>query len=174
MTPYLSCVRVFAKAITFMAYFFALLTNTAHGHGINANNTEPASYDECTELACLKWENRIVITSQKPSLASTETSLMAQQEALLERKLLIFAVNRETNTVYLYKAKRSSEASKAKMEASWYLVNSKLAKELRERIGDLHTVLIGLDGQSKVSYEGLRFNEIYRDIDGMPMRIFGG
>jgi hypothetical protein len=52
------------------------------------------------------------------------------------------------------------------------LFNSLSAQQLalEERLLTYHTVLIGLDGGSKASYESLVLSEIFRDIDGMPMR----
>lgn len=101
------------------------------------------------------WESRIVITltNQGQTLSDLRTELMENKDAIAERKLIVYVIY--TNKVWAFPYGQD---------------NNSTVTELAARLGTANSLLIGLDGGNKQIYSQFSLSDVFRDIDGMPMR----
>lgn len=108
------------------------------------------------QLSQYYWENRVLITtvSSEQALASLAERLKKIWPEFEERKLIVFAIFNDR----IYQLRPQSFPAKQNLQ------------ELTRRLNNKHTLLIGLDGQSKAIYDSFDSQQIFADIDAMPMR----
>ncbi len=104
----------------------------------------------------LRWQHRIVVTTaESDSKADALRNQLVQSADQLAERRLIVVINTPDGTTVL--------------PAMVTLVPEQTLA-LRQRQGRHHTVLIGLDGQTKQIYSRFQLDRVFGDIDSMPMR----
>jgi 2-keto-3-deoxy-galactonokinase len=110
-------------------------------------------------LNSFAWEYRILLIDASDSKSNTAlvSSLRVHKKGIEDRKL----------KVILYTSSAASDA------ISGALIELDLV-ELKRRLENKQSILIGLDGGTKSFYDidasGIDFKQVFADIDGMPMR----
>lgn len=124
--------------------------NTREHHKVN--NTIGLDY--------YRWQNRLVLTTvnSDEELRALQKMLRAYLPEYDERKLAIFAVVPNNAVVEV----KDTGVSPAPLDLTL------IVKRMQNR----HTLLIGLDGGNKSAYEQFDQQQIFADIDAMPMRRF--
>lgn len=107
----------------------------------------------------LRWERRILLihVNSQQIFESIQTTLNTQIEALNERRLSVFIVYSSELAVI---PARSRLSYKDDIDTTQVIA----------RIDNHFAILIGLDGGDKASYQSFSLSEVFKDIDGMPMR----
>jgi hypothetical protein len=109
----------------------------------------------------LKWEYRVLLISKQGDDTLLKSHLTQNAKELNERRLLVFIISE--NTTGSFQLNNSDRIA----------INIDTAT-LTKRIGDKQAILIGLDGGTKSFYEfehgSIDLNQVFADIDGMPMR----
>lgn len=114
---------------------------------------------ELSSLNELRWKYRLILIRSE-SQAQTDkliSKLESKQEELVDRRLVVFIVQSKQ-----VRAWTGGQALAALQDS--------VSRDILTKLADYNAILIGLDGGGKASYDGLMLNEIFRDIDGMPMR----
>jgi 2-keto-3-deoxy-galactonokinase len=110
-------------------------------------------------LNSFAWEYRILLIDASDSKSNTAlvSSLRVHKKGIEDRKL----------KVILYTSSAASDA------ISGALIELDLV-ELKRRLENKQSILIGLDGGTKSFYDidasGIDIKQVFADIDGMPMR----
>jgi hypothetical protein len=120
------------------------------------SKTEAAELSSLNEL---RWKYRLILIRSE-SQAQTDKlifELESKQDELVDRKLVVFIVQSKQVRVLMGGQPLAA-------------LQDPISRDILTRLADYQAILIGLDGGVKASYDGLRLNEIFRDIDGMPMR----
>ena len=145
------------SAAVCLALFLSLMLFGRATHAtqvrIKSENTELRSLDE------LRWQYRLVLINSESQAHTNKllAELASQQAELVERKLVVFIM--QSTQVQVWTGGQPVA-----------LIQDSIQDDIEARLAGYSAILIGLDGGSKVSYEGLLLNDIFRDIDGMPMR----
>ena len=109
---------------------------------------------DINNLSDLKWKYRPLIISS-PNIS---TQLTISNKQLIERNIAV--INIKNNISYLNN-----------MPMSHAFLNS-VNKKIDSLNKNIKIILIGLDGNIKKKYsEDININQIFQDIDSMPMRI---
>ena len=118
--------------------------------------------ENAVDLNQYTWKNRLLFvfapTREEPSFEAIHDSLMEQQEAVVDRDLVVFE---------LLESESSTRDGESLDPAS--------ARQLRERFGvpagEFSVVLVGKDGGVKLDRQDpISLDEIFSLIDSMPMR----
>lgn len=123
--------------------------------GLSTLTTNVSSMQD-DPLSQFHWENRVVITTinSEQTLKGLEKQLKQIWPEFEERKLVVFAIY-------------NAQAFQLNPQASPSQQN---VQEASRRLNNRHTLLIGLDGGSKAVYDSFDSQQIFADIDAMPMR----
>ena len=142
-----SCLAVLLSAMLFSPEAKAL-------HSLSQTATA-----ELSSLNDLRWQYRLILVNSESQAKTDEmiSELDFKRLELVDRKLIVFIL--QPNKVRLWTG--------GQLVAT---LQDSIMQDIKARLVDYNTVLIGLDGGGKASYAGLLLNEIFRDIDGMPMR----
>lgn len=142
-----TCLAVLLSVLVFSSETKALKSRSQTG------TTELSSLNE------LRWQYRLLLVNSDSHAQTDEllSELDSKQLALVDRKLVVFIL--QSNKVRMWTGGQFIGA-----------LQGSIVQDIKVRLADYHTILIGLDGGGKASYDGLLLNEIFRDIDGMPMR----
>lgn len=134
----------------------------AFGLQWSATHANSEDLEQLQNLKQLTWRYRIVLVNydSQPSVAELKRQLKdqlkAQKAAVNERKLL-FITLQDTKVINALSGKQLALSQ----------------QELSGRLQHKDIILIGLDGQTKAFYDMKKqfpLQEIFADIDGMPMR----
>lgn len=136
-----------------MKSVYLLISTIIISLGLTLNKANSA---EVNKLSHYYWEHRVIITSaaSKAELTSLENQLKVVWPEIKDRELVVFAIFNSN----IYQLMPQVSNSKQSLE------------EAERRLNKRHTVLIGLDGGSKVVYDNFNSKQIFADIDAMPMR----
>jgi hypothetical protein len=123
--------------------------------GIVSTGTASAAGDApLTELASLRWQQRIIVVDGR--IPDAVDRLRAAQQAIAGRDIVWFVVHRD------------------RVQSNYPgPVDDELGRQLQERYvsrPDASVFLIGKDGGLKVSDDRLDLSELFARIDAMPMR----
>lgn len=120
------------------------------GQPVSANDTAVL-----TDLADLKWMNRLIIVNQVANEEEAIRLLQAHQEGIDERHILWFIMGKN-DTVTNYQGKLANKfAIRARQQ---YAFNPK------------EVILIGKDGEIKSRLTRMDLTALFNQIDAMPMR----
>ena len=121
-----------------------------------------AEGDDALDLNQYRWKNRLLFVfaphNSHPSLIDLKNDLLAQEEEVLDRDLIVFEIL-ENGPSYMGKDR----------------LNNQMAEHIRQKFdsgrGRLTVVLVGKDGGVKMRRNGpIQLDEIFSLIDAMPMR----
>ena len=117
------------------------------------------------DLSKHQWKNRILVVvfenADQENYLEQIRNLKANQEGLIERKLVIYQVR---NQQYKIGLEDHTEWKK--------ITNDDFHKMTKELTTDLSVILLGLDGGIKRQESSIfSTNELFRIIDSMPMRM---
>ena len=113
-------------------------------------------------LSQQRWHSRVVIFKTTQAEINAKAALLSQNSAaLIDRKLLVFAVSDNKTLVFNQHGDKQGEFSETTLVS---------LQEATSRLRNQNCTLIGLDGGTKQVYEDLALTQIFADIDGMPMR----
>jgi len=99
------------------------------------------------------WEKRLLLVDQSLTSEKLIANLSKFEDEIQARRLIIFILDQKT-----VKAWNSDKAY------------SELTDEVSNRLNNSAALLIGLDGGNKRTYKSLLIQEVFADIDIMPMR----
>lgn len=136
-----------------MKSVYLLISTIIISLGLTLNKANSA---EVNKLSHYYWEHRVIITSaaSKAELISLENQLKVVWPEIKDRELVVFAIFNSN----IYQLMPQVSNAKQSLE------------EAERRLNKRHTLLIGLDGGSKVVYDNFNSKQIFADIDAMPMR----
>ncbi|MEM6806630.1 MAG: DUF4174 domain-containing protein [Bacteroidota bacterium] len=114
------------------------------------------------DFSSYRWENRLILlfadAEDNQELQQQLSEFLEDQQALAERKLLIFFIGEEESHMIFPQSKKLSHQSDR-----W--------KQFRQRKAPFELQLLGLDGGRKLRKQSfVSRSELYALIDGMPMR----
>jgi len=119
------------------------------------------------------WHNRVLIINPKNQMSATALTKQFETHAyqMWERKLIALLLVDDTVIELRFNEEGMVAASSPSNSSS----NNKYSElELRKRLSGKQSILIGLDGGTKSVYdlnnEQLDIQQLFADIDGMPMR----
>lgn len=115
--------------------------------------------DNLKELSQLRWENRVVVVFAEQENDQVLSMLNQQVEGLNDRDIIWFVVN--NNNIQSNYNREISGAFIASLQSLRSIGHEEKTQE---------AILIGKDGGVKNRSKELDFNDLYRLIDGMPMR----
>lgn len=104
-------------------------------------------------LSDYTWEKRLLLVDQSLTSEKLIANLSKFKDEIQARRLMIFILDQKT-----VKAWNSDKAY------------SELTDEVSTRLNNSAALLIGLDGGNKRTYKSLLIQEVFADIDIMPMR----
>ena len=115
------------------------------------------SLPKLSNLDSLEWKNRVIIVNETKNQDKSLQLLKQQVEKIDDRNIIWFLI------------KDNLALSNYKGELSPQFVSN-----IRERVGLLQkmVILIGKDGGIKSQSEYLNLEDIFSEIDSMPMRLF--
>jgi len=125
-------------------------------YSIQINITRAEEPTQYTQLSDYAWKNRIVLTTSDNATQTTHIlqRLNSLKDEINDYQLKVFII--ENNTV---------------IDAGNGLTKSSPSvTEIRQRLGDWHTVLIGLDTGTKQQLTDLNLEKVFLAIERMPMR----
>lgn len=104
-------------------------------------------------LSDYTWEKRLLIVNQSLTSDTQIANLSKFKDEIQARRLLIFLLQQSTVKAY------STDETYVE-----------LTDEIKNRLKGSAAVLIGLDGATKRTYKSLSIQEVFANIDTMPMR----
>ncbi|GAB5378670.1 MAG: hypothetical protein Alis3KO_03960 [Aliiglaciecola sp.] len=107
-------------------------------------------------LQQLKWKHRIVVTTlvDNDAVNALAEQIKKNSDFFDERKLIVVV---KVNDM-LVEVKQN------------IMIEGNNKTQFLSRLQNNNTILIGLDGGTKATYPALNWQEIFADIDSMPMR----
>ncbi|TRY32659.1 DUF4174 domain-containing protein [Aliiglaciecola sp. M165] len=131
--------------------FLALLVMFATGACLSKMSSH-----EMLSLQQLKWKHRIVVTTlvDNDAVNALAEQIKKNSDFFDERKLIVVV---KVNDM-LVEIKQN------------IMIEGNNKTQFLNRLQNNNTILIGLDGGTKATYPALNWQEIFADIDSMPMR----